>query len=213
MDTASSAKNIVLYATDTMADWEYAYITTQIAEAAHTRPGHRRLVIAGDTTAPVRSMGGLTITPDIDLDEIRPDETAVLVIPGADTYESGHDKVLATAQRLLDADVPVAAICGATFALARAGLLDDRQHTSNAPMVLEASGYAGGELYSFDAAITDKGITTASGTRPVDFSAEVFRVSGLYPDSYCDDWLGVYRDNDEQAFYRLMAAQETLNNA
>ena len=46
-----------------------------------------------------------------------------------------------------------------------------------------------------------------------EFSAEVFRVSGLYPGSYVGDWLGVYRDNDEQAFHRLMAAQETLANA
>lgn len=209
----SNRTDIVLYATDTMADWEYAYITTQIAEAALTRPGHRRLVIAGDGTDSVRSMGGLPLTPDIDLSDVTAETTACLVIPGAATYESGHEKLLATVRRLLAADVPVAAICGATFALARAGLFDERRHTSNAPVFLQMSGYAGGELYADAPVVTDGGITTASGTRPAEFSAEVFRVSGLYPGSYVGDWLGVYRDNDEQAFHRLMAAQETLANA
>lgn len=210
--TNSSRTDVALYATDTMADWEYAYITTQLAESQHTRPGHRRLVIAGDSTATVRSKGGLPITPEIDIADLRLETTACLVIPGADTYQEGHDKLLATVRRMLDADVPVAAICGATFALARAGLLDDRRHTSNAPVFLQMSGYAGGEKYVTEPAVTDGGITTASGTRPVEFSAEVFRVSGLYPSDYVDDWVGVYRDNDEQAFYRLMAAQEALQN-
>lgn len=203
--------DVVLYATDTMADWEYAYITTALAEAAMTRPGHRRLVITGDGTDSVLSMGGLPITPAIDLDDVSAENTACFVVPGAATYESGHEKMLATVSRLLEAEVPVAAICGATFAFARAGLLNTRRHTSNAAVFLQMSGYAGGELYEDAPVVTDQGITTASGTRPVEFSAEVFRRSGLYPETYCDDWVGVYRDNDEQAFYRLMAAQETLH--
>lgn len=114
---------------------------------------------------------------------------------------------------MLEAEFPVAAVCGATFAFARAGLLDERRHTSNAPVILQASGYAGGEHYVDAPVVTDGGITTAPETRPVEFSAEVFRRSGLYPASYCDDWQAVYRDNDEQAFYRLMAAEETLADA
>jgi putative intracellular protease/amidase len=46
------------------------------------------------------------------------------------------------ASRFLDTGVPVAAICGATEALARAGLLDRRPHTSAAPEALAATGYA-----------------------------------------------------------------------
>ena len=43
--------------------------------------------------------------------------------------------------------VPVAAICGATAGLARAGLLDQRNHTSDAAGYLAATGYAGGAHY------------------------------------------------------------------
>lgn len=205
--------DIVLYATETMADWEYAYITTQIAQAQAARPGHRRLVIAGDGTESVQSMGGMPVTPTGDLADLHAEDIACLVIPGADTYESGHEKLLATVHRFLDTDVPVAAICGATFALARGGLLDDRRHTSNAPAFLQMSDYAGAQNYLDEPVVTDRGLTTASGTRPVEFSAEVFRRSGLYPGSYCDDWEAVFRDNDEQAFYRLMAAEEALGDA
>lgn len=169
-------KDIALYATDTMADWEYAHITTELARAEETKPGRFRLRIVGDGTREVRSLGGLPIQPELDLGDLDPATTACLVVPGADTYFSGHERLLETVGRFVAAGAPVAAICGATFALARGGLLDDRRHTSNARVFLEQSGYAGAEHYDDAAAVvTDRGITTGSGVRPVPFSAEVFK--------------------------------------
>ena len=37
-------QTIALYTTDTMADWEYAYLTTQITAAEQIRPGRFRLL-------------------------------------------------------------------------------------------------------------------------------------------------------------------------
>lgn len=203
-------QQIIVYATDTMADWEYAYLTAAVTGADRIRPGRFRIVFAGDTTAPVTSLGGLPVEPEIDLDEIDPATTAAFVVPGGETYFEGHDRMLATARRMLDEDVPVAAICGATFAFARGGLLDDRRHTSNARVFLDSSGYAGGDGFEDAEVVTDRGITTASGTRPVPFTAAVLELSGVYPPEYCDAWLRVNRDNDEQAFFELVEHEQTF---
>ncbi len=41
-------RTIALYTTETMADWEYAYLTTQIAGAEQLKPGRFRLLLVGD---------------------------------------------------------------------------------------------------------------------------------------------------------------------
>ena len=65
-------RTIALYTTETMADWEYAYLTTQITTAEEVRPGRFRLLLVGDGPAPVRSLGGLPLSPAADLDELIP---------------------------------------------------------------------------------------------------------------------------------------------
>ena len=89
-------------------------------------------------------MGGLRISPDLALDELRPADSAMLILPGADTWLTGGNRPFAAKARdFLDAGVPVAAICGATAGLAAEGLLDDRRHTSNAAEFLAGTGYGG----------------------------------------------------------------------
>jgi putative intracellular protease/amidase len=64
---------------------------------------------------------------------MHPDHSAMLVLPGATTWESGELAPFAEkACEFLAAGVPVAAVCGATFGLAAAGILDSRRHASNA---------------------------------------------------------------------------------
>ena len=127
---------IALYTTETMADWEYAYLTTQLAGAEQLKPGRFRLLLVGDGLEPVHTLGNLPLTPEADLDNLEAlaeaGSLAALVIPGGDHYTSGHERLIATVGHLMDRAVPVAAICGATLLLAHAGLLDTRRHTSNA---------------------------------------------------------------------------------
>ena len=168
----------------------------------------------GESTDPVRTLGGLQIRPELTLAELEqlPD-LRMLVIPGADTYFEGHQGLLDTVGRLLSADVAVAAICGATLLLARGGFLDDRAHTSNAAEFLQYSGYAGGELYRADPVVTDRGITTASGLRAVPFTAEVLRRCEVYPADLVDAWERLYLHADPADYAALMAATDAFANA
>src|SRR4051794_14973863 len=130
---------------DTLADWEVGHAMAHInSDRWQKAPGRYEVRTVGITTDPVTTMGGVRIEPDATLDEIDPATTAMLVLPGGDTWLTGADQPFVDkAVELLDAGVPVAAICGATGALAAAGALDDRPHTSNARQFLETVGYDG----------------------------------------------------------------------
>lgn len=209
-----NTRKVALYATNTMADWEYAYLTTQIVRAEEAKPGRFELVLAGDGLDPVTTLGGLPVQPQVDLADIAADESlAMLVIPGGDHYEAGHERLIEVVSRLLDQNVPVAAICGATFLLARTGLLDERRHTSNDPAYLAMSGYAGHEKYVLAPVVTDHGITTGSGIHPVPFTAEVMRRIGLYPDDIIAAWERLYTTGQAESFYALMEATHAWQNS
>jgi putative intracellular protease/amidase len=195
--------DVVLYATDTMADWEYAYLT---AGLAWTDDGRFRLRVLGAGAGPVTTKGRLRLATDGDLAAVDEDQVALLVLPGADTWGSGHEAALALAGRLLDRGVPVAAICGATLGLARAGLLDERDHTSNAADFLAMSGYAGGARYRDEPVVEDRDVITAPATRPVDFAAAVFRRLEVFPPAVVDAWYGLYTTGERRYFDQLTGA-------
>jgi putative intracellular protease/amidase len=198
-------RDIVLYATDTMADWEYGYLTSGITWAEEAAPGRFRLRVLGDGSAEVTTKGRLRVRTDGAIGEADPADIALLVLPGADTWEEGHDRALALARSLLHRGTPVAAICGATLGLARADLLDDRAHTSNAPDFLAGSGYAGAGLYREERAVDDRGLITAGATAPVDFAAAVFRRVELFPPAVVDAWYGLYTTGERKYFDLLTA--------
>ncbi|HZA78006.1 MAG TPA: type 1 glutamine amidotransferase family protein [Acidimicrobiales bacterium] len=193
---------------DTLSDWEVGYATAHINSGAWQRdPGRYRVVTVGDGPEPVTTMGGVRITPDVVLEELRPDDSAMLILPGADTWLTGGNVAFAKkARQFLEAGVPVAAICGATGGLAAEGLLDDRPHTSNAAEFLEATGYGGRDHYRDEPAVTDGKLVTASATAPVEFAREVLALLDVYEPPVLAAWYKLYGLHDPAGYYELMAA-------
>ncbi len=210
-------RTIALYTTETMADWEYAYLTTQIAGAEQLKPRRFRLLLVGDGLEPVRTLGNLPLAPEADLNALdalaEEGSLAALVIPGGDHYAAGHDRLIEAVGSLLEKEIPVAAICGATLLLARGGFLDDRGHTSNASVFLQTSGYRGGNHYVETPVVTDRGVTTASGIHAVPFTAEVLRITGLVPDAMADAWEQVFLSAREDDYMALMEATAAWQNS
>ncbi|MEU9617719.1 type 1 glutamine amidotransferase family protein [Streptomyces sp. NPDC048155] len=181
---------------DTYADWETGHTTAHLSRAGFT------VRTVGPTTDTVTTLGGLRVQPDLALAELRPEDSALLILTGADLWDSGDELApfARTARDFLDAGVPVAAICGATAGLAREGLLDDRAHTSAVSFYLAATGYKGGERYVDADAVTDGDLITAGPTEPVAFAREVFARLGVYEGEKLDAWYRLFRDSDASAY-------------
>ncbi|WP_031482748.1 type 1 glutamine amidotransferase family protein [Streptomyces bicolor] len=202
------SKPVHLAAYDTYADWETGHATAHLARAGY------EIRTVGPTAEPVRSIGGLRVQPDLALDDVRPDDSALLILPGADLWDTSDDLApfARKAREFLDAGVPVAAICGATAGLAREGLLDDRAHTSAVSFYLAATGYGGGERYVDADAVTDAGdgsdgaLITAGPTEPVAFAREIFRLLGVYEGEVLDAWYRLFHDSDAEAYAVLEKA-------
>ncbi|AWL87093.1 thiamine biosynthesis protein ThiJ [Streptomyces sp. TSRI0445] len=200
--TSSSAGTVHLAVYDTFADWETGYATAHLTQNGYT------VRTVGLSREPVTTMGGLRVQPDLALDELRPQDSALLILTGAAGWDTGETLApfARAARTFLDAEVPVAAICGATAGLAREGLLDDRAHTSAVSFYLAATGYAGGERYVEVDAVTDPGadgtgrLVTAGPTEPVAFAREVFALLGVYDAKKLDAWYRLFHDSDASAY-------------
>ena len=93
------------------------------------------------------------------------------------------------------AGIPIAAICGATVAISRMGLLRGRRHTSNGLDYLRSHvpDYAEGTNYVDIPAVRDRGLITASGLGDVEFARELFEeLNVLTPDDRAL-WATIFR--------------------
>ncbi|MEV8018793.1 DJ-1/PfpI family protein [Streptomyces sp. NPDC086554] len=192
-----SRKPVHLAVYDTLADWEPGHATAWLA-----RDGYEIRTVAAGSTDLVTTIGGMRVKPDLTLAELRPEDSSLLILPGADLWDTGDDLApfARTARAFLDAGVPVAAICGATAGLAREGLLDDRAHTSAVSFYLAATGYKGGERYVDADAVIDGGLITAGPTEPVAFAREILGLLGAFEGEKLDAWYRLFHDSDPAAF-------------
>src|SRR5688500_15519795 len=158
----ASVRTIYYYVIDTLADWEPAYALALLHTPIGDPLQHYRVVTVAERSEPITTMAGMQVIPELTLDQLAPEDSSMLVLPGGATWETGRNAAaIEKAAELLQCDVPVAAICGATWGMARGGLLDDRQHTSNAPDYLASTGYRGQAFYKHERAVSDRNVITA----------------------------------------------------
>ena len=201
-------QTVHLFVFDTMSDWEYGYLIAGINNPQFQRtPGQFKVRTVSLSEKPITTMGGLRITSDLTLDRLKPGNSAMLVLPGGTAWDKKKNKEAAQlAGDFLAEGVPVAAICGATAGLARAGLLDDVPHTSNSKDYLAATGYRGAAFYRQKPAVRSGNLITASAMRPLEFAKEVFAALDVYADDVLAAWYGLYKTGDAKYFEAFMKA-------
>jgi putative intracellular protease/amidase len=203
-------QTIHLFVFTTLSDWEPSYVLPMLNDPT---AGYRVQTV-GVSREPVKTAGGLTILPDLQLSELEPAQSAMLILPGSDVWAQGtYPEAIEKAKAFLAAKVPVAAICGATAGLALAGLLDDRPHTSNAREYLQALGYRGEAFYQDQLVVTDGDLITANATAPVDFAYHILNKLQMHSPRLLDAWYGLFTTNDPAYFFawQQAAAEERAN--
>jgi putative intracellular protease/amidase len=187
---------LAIVLTEGFADWECALLMA----TARAELGVDLLVASPGGTV-VTSMGGLHITPHLPAKALTPAEFDGLVLCGGTIWETAAAPDLSHTIRAFHAeDRVVAAICGATLALAASGILNRSDHTGNSAESLSAvPGYRGHSHYRDQPQAVRSGrLVTAAGTAPVSFAAEVFRALGLGSEAL-DAYLALYAQEHRPA--------------
>lgn len=184
------AVHVVVF--DGLPDWEPALALAALRDASIP------VKSVGFTSEPVITAAGLRIVPDLALEEVDPDKVKLLMIPGGDLWQKSAYPVSAfegLLRQLFDKQIPVAAICGGTIALARAGLFAGRSHTSNDARWLKAivPEYAGQELYQNELSVRQDGLITAPGSAPVEFAREVLGQLDAMPADKLGHWFTLFK--------------------
>lgn len=200
-----------LFVLDTFSDWEPGFLIAELNSGRFFREPGTRLPVrtVAVSRAPVVSLGGMRVQPDVTLDEISPADAALLVLPGAGTWaEERHAPAIEKAREFLSAGVPVGAICGGAEALAEVGMLDDRAHTANDLDALEmlAPSYRGRANYIDAAAVTDGNLITAGGMNALEFAKEVLARLDVFSPATLEAWYQLNKTAEARYFGELMAA-------
>ena len=177
---------------DGLADWEPALALAVL------RDNGLPITTVGFSRDVVTTAAGLRVVPDLSWEEVRIAKVKLLILPGGDAWQRSEYPTAAfesTLKKLLDAKVPVAAICGATVGLARAGAFEGRAHTSNDAAWLKsiAPDYAGRDLYRDELVVHQDGLITAPGTAPVEFAREVIAELDAMPSDKLGAWFTLFK--------------------
>ena len=190
-------KKVYIFLFDGFADWEISYVTPHIQKSEKYD-----LATVSLSEQNVTSMGGLQVISNYKLSDIDYENMAMFILPGGDAWERKElREIIPIIQLLVQKKIPIAAICGATTLLADMKLLDSIKHTSNTkdylikfcPNYKGQDNYEGEENYLNPTAITDSNIITASGTAPIEFAREIFKLLKIYDEPTIEKWYQLFK--------------------
>lgn len=200
---------IYVYILDTLADWELGYATAELNSGRFFKKDAPTVTLktVSYSKEPIKTMGGMTIVPDCLIDDIIMSDTTVLLLPGADTWnDPKQGAIIEKAGELLSLGATVGAICGATVALASAGLLNDRPHTSNGPGFLDmfVPNYTGKDFYVDQPAAADNNLITASSTGGLLWAKQLIQRLDVFQADTLEAWYDYFSTGKSEHFYALM---------
>ena len=185
-------RTCLLYVFDGFSDWEAALAVAGLQQFTDVE-----VKTVAATREVVRSMGNLSVKPDMTLEDIDITSCSMFILPGGNLWdEGGNNEVLPMVQEIVTREIPLAAICGATSFLARHQLLDHRPHTSNHLeyyLQQQVPSYRGHAFYRKEACVVDGSLITANGTATVPFAEAIFNKLGVLEDEKLKFWFGFFQ--------------------
>ena len=202
-------KKVYLYVFNTMSDWEYGYLIAELNSGRYFKKdlAPLKVITVGANKEIITTMGGLSIKPDISLDECNFDSKDLVILPGGNTWgEAIHQPILKKIGEALKLGTIVVAICGATEGLANMGYLDSRKHTSNSLEYIKmvCPNYKGENFYEMGPAVSDVNLVTASGIAPLEFAVEVLKILDVFAPDTLRSWYNLHKTHKPEYFFQLM---------
>lgn len=161
------------------SDHEPAYLSQILSTDGFKRREAPRFAIKtiAPSLKPIKSIGGITILPDYELDKA-PDEYAALILIGGFGWNERkyEEKIQGLIDNALSNNKIVGGICNGAAFLARKGFLNDCKHTGNGKGVflsLPDSEYNNPHGYVNRQCVADRGIVTANGSAAQEFALTI----------------------------------------
>ncbi|KAA0944260.1 glutamine amidotransferase [Sporosarcina sp. ANT_H38] len=202
-------KKAFLYVFNTMSDWEYGYLIAELNSGRYFKKdlAPLKVITVGANKEIITTMGGLSIKPDISIDECVLEGMDLLILPGGSTWgEDIHLPILGRVGDALELGTIVAAICGATEGLANTGYLDSRKHTSNDLEYIKmvCPNYNGEKFYEMGPVVAGENLVTASGVAPLEFAMEVMKKLDVFAPDTLHSWYNLNKTHKPEYFFQLM---------
>ena len=185
---------VYVYVMDTLADWEIGHVTAELHSGRFFKADAPEVCVK-------------TVLPDCAVDDIAVDAQSVLLLPGGNTWDRPEQgAIIRKAEELLSVGATVCAICGATVALAHAGLLDDRPHTSNGEGFLDmmCPDYRGQRHYVAEPSVADGNLITAGGTGALLWAKQIIERLGVFRVDTLEAWYAYFGTGEARYFFALM---------
>jgi putative intracellular protease/amidase len=145
---------------------------------------------------PVRSLGNVPVQPDLALREVEVTANDLLLLPGGPPWEeSKNDAIIPFVEEVHHKKCTIAAICAATTILAKLGILDEIEHTSNGAGYIEkyVPDYSGQAHFVNTPAVCDERVITANGAGMIEFAYEIFNFIRMMSEDDLGDWFNLYK--------------------
>lgn len=200
-------KTILIYLPKSMADHELGFLLQGLSMQKMMSEIKYGVKFVGVSKESVRTIAGMTVLPDCALSEITDDDIAVLVLPGADTWQDNEqEKVLRLAERMLNKGVIVAAICGAVLGLADMGLLDRRKHTTNALDFLTemSKNYNGKQYYVNELTVKDGNLVTANSAGSLLWARYILEGLNIFSPKTIEAWYNYFLTGNAKYYYEML---------
>lgn len=176
---------------DQFSDWEGAFLSTAIL-SGYLGEGHQ-VIWASLDQSPKRSLGGLTVIPDVSLADI-PDTADALILIGGNSWRSPQaSEVVPVVQSFLERGRHIGFICDAARFAAWNGLLNNAAHTGNDPQEMtESPEYSNPHGFRFEESVHDGQIITANGNSPLPFARSILLALEIASRDAIDEWYDFY---------------------
>lgn len=184
-------RSCYLFLFEGFADWEPAIVTAGLNTYSDFEI--RTFSVDGKS---VKSMGNLTINPDLRLEDVNISDFDLIILPGGNKWEEGgNTEISQLIKNTFNNGKTIAAICAATTFLAKLGLYSHINHTSNGLDYLkkQVPGYAGDSRYINEPCVMDKNVITANGAAMIEFAYNIFKQFGIMKKEELVWWLNLYK--------------------
>ncbi len=183
---------VLLLLTDRWCDWEASYAVAVINSFSDYS-----VKTIGISTTGLVSMGGIKAAVDYSINSYDNfDQVAMVIIPGGLSWEENdYDEIAQFVRKARNYDIPVAAICGATYFLCKQGFLNNIKHTGDSLELFQGvKGYEGEAFYIPAQVVSDGGFITANETAAVEFAYEIFKILKVDTEEEMETWFDNFQN-------------------